>query len=237
MRRPASRRAAAVALVALAATACSDAGATPPALTASPAAPSAARPTGAPAGTPVPVATRTSPAAVPAPGPTATPDTPGPVEPPPVAPPASPPPAVPRPDLPTAEFLGLPTTLDEQGALAFGVYFVQLLDYTPRAMDPSLLEEMSTESCDNCLHMVDTVSNEAGRGRRVTDVRVWLRTVHLEHYDEDTRTAELLVEFSRTAGRLVERDGAVVEEYEPLTAELYLHLVWADEHWRVATWS
>ncbi|GAB7190821.1 hypothetical protein NUM3379_15280 [Kineococcus sp. NUM-3379] len=230
MRPLALTRAAAAALVVASVAACSDAGA-PAAVRVTPSAPAAVP---APTPQPVPPAAPVPPAGLPA----ATSSGPAGTAPPPAGgaptPPAPANPEFPKPEYPTAEVLGLPTTLNPEGALEFAVYFVQVLDYMGNTQDVELLREASLDSCEYCQILVEADLEGARKGYQLDGSRVWFKAANVDEFDEAARTARLTLESTITAGRLLDRDGHVVRDVAHKELSETLELSWNDGAWRVS---
>ena len=239
MHLPVLTRAAAVALVVVTGAACSGTGAQPGPEHAAPGA-AAVVPAATPSPTgPAPSATpsATTPSATTPSATTAAPVTAAPAATPGArasqpSPPATP--EIPRPEYPTAEYLGLPTTLEREGALEFAVYFVQVLDHMSRTQEVDLMRNASLPSCEFCQELMEAQLEGERAGDQVDGSRVWFKAATLDEYDEAARYARLTVESTETQGHVLGRNGEVVADIPHTEFVETLELTWSDGTWRVS---
>lgn len=107
-------------------------------------------------------------------------------------------------------------TFNENDALAFGQYYLQVLNHVRVTGDPALLKSLSSPTCGTCASIAAGTLDLRDRGLRYTHPELEFHAAYLDYFDASTQEADVRVEFSGDLGELIDQEGSVVEASDPL---------------------
>lgn len=107
-------------------------------------------------------------------------------------------------------------TFNENDALAFGQYYIQIVNHVRVTGDPSLLEKFSTPDCKSCDYIIELTNGLRLNGARLLHPKLSFEAAYLDYFDPDSQTAEVRVQISGDLGQVVLNDGSIAEDPKPL---------------------
>lgn len=106
-------------------------------------------------------------------------------------------------------------TFNENDALAFGQFYIQLINHARVTGDPSLLDRYSLPGCNTCTVIARGTDNFRNEGLRYLQPEMTFESASLAYYSAEEQRAEVDVQVSGDLGQMVRPDGAVIYEPEP----------------------
>lgn len=125
-------------------------------------------------------------------------------------------------------------TFNENDALAFGMYYIQIVNYVRLTGDPSLLQRYAEPGCSTCDFILTATEDIRSNGARYLHPELTFGSAYLDYYSVDEQRAEVRVEVTGDLGQLVAADGELLHEPNPIeNAEAFVQMIFKDGQWRL----
>lgn len=123
-------------------------------------------------------------------------------------------------------------TFNENDAMAFGQFFVQVANHVRVTGDPALLTRYSAPDCDSCTYLTEVTDGLRANGARLLKPELKFEAAYLDSYDPIAMEAEVRVEVTGDLGQVVTSDGSVLHSPQPVDhAPAAVQMRFADGHW------
>lgn len=106
-------------------------------------------------------------------------------------------------------------TFNENDALAFGQYYIQMINHARVTGDPSILDHYSLPGCNTCTVIARGTDKFRNEGLRYLHPEMTFETASMAYYSPEEQRAEVDVQVSGDLGQMVTLDGEVILDSEP----------------------
>jgi len=118
-------------------------------------------------------------------------------------------------------------TFNEDDAIGFAAYYLQVLNHARATGDPSLLRSISEADCVTCQSMADTIDEYRVRGYRWVNPDLRFDEATIPYFETRTKEADIDLLVDTDAGQIVDASGTVLgnspaAERSPLPVQIHL---------------